>query len=44
MTAAMTAALAVHAAAHAALLAEGFADVRVLDRAAADAVAALRFG
>ena len=27
-----------------ALLAEGFADVRVLDRAAADAVAALRFG
>jgi predicted kinase len=27
-----------------ALLAEGFADVRVLDRAAADSVAALRFG
>jgi hypothetical protein len=27
-----------------ALLAEGFADVRVLDRAAADGIAALRFG
>jgi hypothetical protein len=27
-----------------ALTAEGFADVRVLDRAAADAVAHLRFG